>query len=96
MWKYKNRRREIQENLSIDSYVFCSYYISNAKHIHSILGGRVTRVKCLHGKISISPREYPASSCPELAKASYPAASCKQPPGITISFYISRDLAFVE
>jgi hypothetical protein len=26
--KYKNKRRAIQENLSIDSYVFVSYYIS--------------------------------------------------------------------
>jgi hypothetical protein len=26
-WKYKNKRREIQENLSNDSYVFLSYYI---------------------------------------------------------------------
>jgi hypothetical protein len=25
--KYKNKRREIQENLSINSYVFLSYYI---------------------------------------------------------------------
>jgi hypothetical protein len=48
-WKYKNKRREIQENLSNDSYVFLSYYISNAKHIHSISGGQVTRAKCLHG-----------------------------------------------
>jgi hypothetical protein len=46
--KYKNKRREIQENLSIDSYVFLSYYISNAKHIHSISGDRVTRVKISH------------------------------------------------
>jgi hypothetical protein len=35
--KYKNKRREIQENFSIDSYVF-----SNAKHVYSISGGRVT------------------------------------------------------
>jgi hypothetical protein len=28
------------------------------------------------------------------AKASYSAASCKQSPGITISFYNSRDFAF--
>jgi hypothetical protein len=49
--KYKNKRRAIQEKLSIDSYVFLSYYISNAKQIHSISGGRVnTRAKCLHGK----------------------------------------------
>jgi hypothetical protein len=29
--KYKNKRREIQENLSNGSYVFLSYYISNIK-----------------------------------------------------------------
>jgi hypothetical protein len=75
--KYKNKRREIQENFSIDSYVFFSYYISNAKHIHSISGGRVTRAKCLHGNIFIPPRQYPASFCRELAKASFSAASCK-------------------
>jgi hypothetical protein len=32
----------------------------------------------------------------ELAKVSYSAASCKQSPGITISFYNSRDLAVAE
>jgi hypothetical protein len=53
--KYKNKRREIQENLSIDSYVFLSYSISNAKHIHSISGGRVNLAKCLHGNIFIPP-----------------------------------------
>ena len=30
--------------------MFLSYCISNATHIHSISGGRVTRAKCLHGK----------------------------------------------
>ena len=81
--------------LSIHIY-FLSYYISNTKHIHSISGGRVTRAKCLHGKIFISPMRYPASFCWELTKASYSAASCKQSPGITISFYNSRDLAITE
>jgi hypothetical protein len=97
--KYKNKCGEIQENLSIESiykYVFLSYYISNAKHIQSMSGGRVTRAKCLHGKIFISPRRYPASFCRELAKPNYSAASCKQSPGITISFYNSRDLAVTE
>jgi hypothetical protein len=50
--KYKNKHQEIQENLPNGSYVFLSYYISNTKHIHSILGCRVTRAKCLHGKYS--------------------------------------------
>jgi hypothetical protein len=36
--KYKNKRQEIKENLSIDSYLFFSYYISNAKHITFYLG----------------------------------------------------------
>jgi hypothetical protein len=47
-------------------------------------------------KIFIWPRRDPASFCRELAKASYLAASCKQSPGITISFYNSRDLAVAE
>ena len=94
--KYKNKCGEIQENLSIESiykYVFLSYYISNAKHIHSISGGRVTWAKCLHGKIFIWSRRYPASFCRELVKPSFSVASCKQSPGITISFYNSRELA---
>jgi hypothetical protein len=45
---------------------------------------------------NIYPRRYPASFCRELAKVSYSAASCKQSPGITISFYNSRDLAVAE
>jgi hypothetical protein len=52
--KYKNKRREIQENLSNGSYIFLSYYISMTKHTHSISGGRVTWAKCLHGKYSSS------------------------------------------
>ena len=35
--KYKNKRRAIQENLSIDAYVFLSYYISNVKHICPVI-----------------------------------------------------------
>jgi hypothetical protein len=34
--KYKNKRRDIQENLSNGSYVFLSYYISNIK-AHTLL-----------------------------------------------------------
>jgi succinylglutamate desuccinylase len=63
--------------------------------MHAVLPS-YTRVNCLHEKISIPPRRDPASFCRELAKASYSAASCTQSPGITISFYNSRDLAFAE
>jgi hypothetical protein len=35
--KYKNKRQEIQENLSNDLFAFLSFYISNAKHIRFIL-----------------------------------------------------------
>jgi hypothetical protein len=48
------------------SYVFLSYYISIAKHIY--LGLPVTQAKGLHGKIFISPRQYPTSFCRELGK----------------------------
>jgi hypothetical protein len=64
--KYKNKRREIQENLSIDSYVFLSYYISNAKHIHSISGDRVTRVKISHLVASLRTSCI-RTACPKLS-----------------------------
>jgi hypothetical protein len=35
--QYKNKRQEIQENLSNDLFAFLSFYISNAKHIRFIL-----------------------------------------------------------
>jgi hypothetical protein len=88
--KYKNKHREIQENLSNDLFAFLSFYISNAKHIHSISGGRVTWAKCLHGKYLSR-----LSDIPPLSAGNLPA-SCKQSPGITISFYNSWDLAVAE
>jgi hypothetical protein len=94
--KYKNKRREIQENLSNGSYVFLSYYISNIKAHTFYLGQPSYPGKVFTWKIFIPPKRYPASFCRERAKASYSAASCKQSPEITISFYNSQDLAVAE
>jgi hypothetical protein len=84
----------MSSNLSIDSYVFWSYYISNAKHIHSISGGRVTWAKCLHGKIFISPRakryisSLSAGNSPR--RVTRQPASCKQSPGITSTVCLKK------
>jgi hypothetical protein len=66
--KYKNRHRQIQQNLSINLYVFLSYSISNAKHIHFISGGRVTQAKCLHGKYSSRLGDIPPLSAGSLPR----------------------------
>ena len=85
---------KISSNLSIDSYVFLSYYISNAKHIHSVSGGRVTWAKCLHGKIFISPRakryisSLSAGNSPR--RVTRQPASCKQSPGITSTVCLKK------
>jgi hypothetical protein len=66
--KSQIKRREIQENLANGSYVFLSYYISNTKHIHTIMGGRVTQAKCLHGKYSSRLSDIPTLSAGNLSR----------------------------
>ena len=80
----------------IRMYFWDIIFQMQSANIQAISGGRVIRAKCLHGKIFISPRRYPTFLCRELAKASYSAASCKQSPRITVSFYNSWDLAVAE
>jgi hypothetical protein len=96
--KYKNKRRAIQENLylSICMYFSAILFQMQSTYILIYLGRPSYPGKVFTWKRFISPKRYPASFCRELAKASYSAESCKQSPGITISFYNSWDLAVAE